>query len=542
MTFRLRTNSGRKLHPAVPELANQFLRGEIARRDFLRTAAWLGVSAASATAFTGAIAPAPALAQETPKRGGSIRYAGAVMEMNDPATVTWTAASNVFRNSIEYLTLVDEDNISHPYLAASWDPSEDLKTWRFKLQPNVKWSNGDDFTTEDVAFTIRRWIAPTSKSSNKSAFSSVKEVEVNSPSDFTLHLDRATLAIPEMLYAYTCPILHRKFDDQGGVWSKNPIGTGPYTMTEFAVGQKATFRRRDGYWGTPPLLDELRFIDLGTEISAAIAALAADQVDVIPAINTTDIDLVKRLPNATLLNVHAAQTICIRMQCNQKPFDDIRVRKAMVLAADSARILELGYRGLGLVAENHHVAPMQPEYFKLPPLKRDVAQAKALLADAGFKDGLDTTLTLGNTQGRWEQDSAQVLQQNVAEAGIRIKLNVLPASEFWPIWDKVPFGLTFWVHRPLAVMTLDLAYRSGGAWNESRFSNADFDAALNKASGIVDPKQRSVAMESVERILQDNAVMVQPFWSDRFGAASNKVRGFRLHPSTYNNLFKTWLV
>ncbi|MFI4982352.1 MAG: ABC transporter substrate-binding protein, partial [Nevskiales bacterium] len=114
-------------------------------------------------------------------------------------------------------------------------------------------------------------------------------------------------------------------------------------------------------------------------------------------------------------------------------------------------------------------------------------------------------------------------------------------SEFWPIWDKVPFGLTFWVHRPLAVMTLDLAYRSGGAWNESRFSNADFDAALNKADGIVDPKQRSVAMESVERILQDNAVMVQPFWSDRFGAASNKVRGFRLHPSTYSNLFKTWL-
>ncbi len=541
MTFRLRTNSGRRLHPAVPELADQFLRGEVGRRDFLRTVAWLGVSVASARAFTGLLAPTPALAQETPKRGGSVRYAGPVMEMNDPATVTWTAASNLFRNSIEYLTLVDEDNVTHPYLAASWDPSEDLKTWRFKLQPSVKWSNGDDFTTEDVAFTIRRWIAPTSKSSNKSAFSAVKDVEVTSPTEFTLHLDRATLAIPEMLYAYTCPVLHRKFDDQGGVWSKNPIGTGPYTMTEFAVGQKATFRRRDGYWGTPPLLDEIRFLDLGTEVSASIAALAADQIDIISGINTTDIDLVKRLPNATMLNVHAAQTICIRMQCNQKPFDDIRVRKAMVLAADNARILELGYRGLGVVAENHHVAPMQPEYFKLPPLKRDVAQAKALLTEAGFKDGLETTLTLGNTQGRWEQDSAQILQQNVAEAGINIKLNVLPASEFWPIWDKVPFGLTFWVHRPLAVMTLDLAYRTGGAWNESRFSNADFDAALNKATGIVDPKQRAAAMENVERILQDNAVMVQPFWSDRFGAASNKVRGFRLHPSTYSNLFKTWL-
>jgi peptide/nickel transport system substrate-binding protein len=364
---------------------------------------------------------------------------------------------------------------------------------------------------------------------------------VNSPTEFTLHLDRAVLGIPEMLYAYTCPILHRKFDEQGGVWSKNPIGTGPYTMTEFAVGQKATMRRRDGYWGKPPLLDEIRYVDLGTELSASIAALAAGQVDVVPNINTTDIDLVKRLPNAELLSLHSAQTICIRMQCNQKPFDDIRVRRAMVLAADNAKLLELGYRGLGVVAENHHVAPVQPEYFKLPPIKRDVEKAKALLAEAGFKDGLETTLTLGNTQGRWEQDTAQVLQQQVAEAGIRIKLNVLPSAEFWPIWDKVAFGLTFWVHRPLAVMTLDLAYRSGAAWNESRFNSPEFDAALNKADGIVNPKERSAAMENVEKIIQDNAVMVQPFWSDRFGAIAKNVRGFRLHPSTYFDMYKVWL-
>ncbi len=85
---------------------------------------------------------------------------------------------------------------------------------------------------------------------------------------------------------------------------------------------------------------------------------------------------------------------------------------------------------------------MQPDYFGLPPLKRDVAAAKALLAEAGYANGLDIEITLGNTQGRWEQDTAQVLQQNLAEAGIRLKLNVLPASQYWPVWNKVPFGLT----------------------------------------------------------------------------------------------------
>ncbi len=537
--FKLRTNSGRAAHPDVPQVAEMFLKGEIDRRSFLRTVTLLGITAASARAFSGAIAPAQA--QEAPKKGGSLRYGAAVMEINDPALITWTQPSNVLRNVVEYLTRVDEDNLTVPQLAASWDPSADLMTWKFKLQPGVKWSNGDAFTTEDVAFNIRRWIAPESKSSNKSAFSSVKDVEVINELEFALHLTRPVLAIQEMLYAYTCPILHRKFSEQGGVWTKNPIGTGPYTLAEFAVGQKATLRRRDGYWGKAPLLDEIRFIDLGTDVSASIQALAANQVDLVPFINTTDIDVVKRLPNVSLLTGRAAQTICIRMQGTQKPFDDIRVRKAMVLASDNQKMLELGYRGLGVVAENHHVAPFQPEYFKLPPLKRDVAQAKALLAEAGYPNGVDVSLVVGNTQGRWEQDTAQVMQQQVAEAGIRMKLDVKPASEFWPIWDKVPFGLTFWAHRPLAVMTLDLAYRSGGSWNESRYALKEFDEALNRAGGIVDPKQRSLAMEQVERILQDAAVMVQPYWADRFGAMSNRVRGFRLHPATYNNLTATWL-
>jgi peptide/nickel transport system substrate-binding protein len=214
----LRTNSGRPAHPEVPAVADQFLKGEIDRRAFLRTVTLLGISAASATAFAG-LSGTPAAAQETPKKGGSLRYGGAVMEINDPMMITWTQPSNIARNVIEFLTRVDEDNITQPCLAASWDLSADLMTWKFKLQPNVKWSNGDDFTTADVAFNINRWIAPESKSSNKSAFSAVKEVQVVNDLEFTLVLSRPTLAIPEMLFAYTCPIVHRKFIEQGGVWT-----------------------------------------------------------------------------------------------------------------------------------------------------------------------------------------------------------------------------------------------------------------------------------------------------------------------------------
>jgi peptide/nickel transport system substrate-binding protein len=540
--FRLRTTGGGKLHPAAPELCDQLARGEIGRRDFLRTTAWLGVSVASAVTFADAIAGLVPLAMaDVPKKGGVLRCALQVPDLGDPSAATSIEASMIYRHSLEFLTKVDADNVTHPYLAESWEPSADLKTWKFKLQPNVKWSNGDSFTTEDIVFTIGRWLAPDSKSPNKSAFSSLRQIEIGGPLEFTLHLDRPVLAIPEMLFANTCAILHRDFDKTGGNWTKNPIGTGPFQMVEYGAGQKAFFRRRGDYWGTAPNLDELRFIDLGPEIQAHVAALAAGQVDVVPRLTVGDIDLVKKLPDVSLLTTHAAQTLCLRMQCDQKPFDDKRVRQAVVLCADPKKMLDLAYRGYGVLGENHHVAPFQPDYFKLPALKRDVAQAKKLLADAGYTDGIDLSIMVGNTQGRWEQDTAQVLARNCAEAGIRLRLNVVSASEYWPVWDKTPFSVTFWAHRPLGVMTLDFAYRSTGAWNESHFRNKDFDAALDHAMSIIDPKARSAAMESVEKILQDDCVMAQPYWADKFAAVSGKVKGYRPHPAGYQDTYTTWL-
>lgn len=535
----LETLSGRPLHPEVAPLCEQFTKGEIDRRSFLRTLGWLGVTAASASAFAG-LAPGAARA-ETPKSGGDLRFGCAIQEITDPALSTWIEASNLYRNSLEFLTYVDADNITHPYLAKSWTPSADLKVWDFELEERARWSNGDPFTPEDVIFNIERWIAPDSQSSNKTAFSAVEKIEKTGDHSVRLTLKRGVVSLPEQLYAYTCPMVHRNFVKDGGDWPKNPIGTGPFKLTAYEVGRQAIFEKRADYWGTPAYLDKLHYIDVGTDITTQIAALSSGQIDIIYRASITDTDLIKRLPNLKLLTASPAQTIVMRMQVDKKPFDDIRVRRAVLLAADNAQMLAVAYRGEGTIADDFHVAPMQPDYFGLPPLKRDVAAAKALLAEAGYANGLDIEITLGNTQGRWEQDTAQVLQQNLAEAGIRLKLNVLPASQYWPVWNKVPFGLTYWAHRPLGVMTLDLAYRSGGAWNESNFSSPEFDAALDKAMAIVDPKARSEVMKDVEQILRDAAVIVQPYWPKRFSACSVKVQNFVLHPADYFRMDQVWL-
>jgi peptide/nickel transport system substrate-binding protein len=539
----LKSNDGSDPHPAVHGLVHAALSRGTDRRSVLRVLAWLGVSVASARAVLGVAAHAESgpTPLSTPRPGGTLRFVCAVQQMTDPAATTWIEASNLFRNSLEFLSYVDSDNVTHPYLAQSWRPSADLKTWDFTLRQGVRWSNGDAFTVEDVAFNIKRWIAPDSKSPNRTTFAAVTGIETIDDLRFRLHLSRPICSLPEHLYAPTCPILHRKFDAQGANWPRNPLGTGPFQLVDYHVSRIAIFRRRSGYWGQPAYLDEIRYLDLGTEIATHVAALAAGQVDALYRLTIAELDLVKRLPAVRLLVEPSAQTLVMRMQQDQKPYDDLRVRKAVVLAADREQMLKLAFRGRGVRGENHHVAPFHPDYFPLPPVKRDVAAARRLLGEAGYPRGIDLTLALGNTQGRWEQDTAQVLQQNCAEAGIRLTLNLVPAAEYWSIWDKVPFGMTYWGHRPLGVMVLELAYRSGSVWNESHFANAKFDAALDTALGILEPRQRAQAMADAERILQDEAVMLQPYFAEKFTAVSANVRGFRADPSDYYRMDRVWL-
>jgi peptide/nickel transport system substrate-binding protein len=526
----LSTLSGRPAHPAVGDLTDQFLRGEIDRRSLLRTLSWLGVSVPSAVSALGLGGCAPALAVGAKRR---LRFVCAVQEITDPALTTWIEASNLFRNSLEFLTEVDADNVTHPYLAESWTPSDDLKTWRFALRQGVRWSNGDVFNVDDVAFNFRRWLDPKSQSVNRTSFAAIQDFERIDDYAFALHLTRPVCSLPEQLYAFTCPILHRRFEAEGGDWPKNPVGTGPFHLTKFEVGRAARFKRRAGYWGPAPKVEEIDYIDLGPDVATHVAALAAGQVDILYRVTISELDLVKRLPHARLLKTKAAQTLVMRMQSGHKPFDDIRVRRAVVAAADNAEMLKYAYRGFGVVGENTHVAPSQPDYAPLPRQRRSVARARRLLAEAGHPDGVDLTLTLGNTQGRWEQDTAQVLQQNCAEAGIRINLNVIPPAEYWSVWDKTPFGLTYWSHRPLGVMLYDLAYRSGSVWNESKFADPAFDAALDAAMAVLDPKARAVEMRRAEAILRDHAVIVQPYWPEKFTAVSDSVIDYRVHPSDF---------
>ena len=149
----------------------QLTEGKSDRRDFLRNVTLLGVSAGAAYAMAGeilgeAMLPPVAAAEGDPVMGGVLRVSMSVQEMADPSVFSWTEMSNQARHIVEYLTYTGPDNVTRPYLAESWEPSDDLRTWTFRLRQGVKWSNGDDFTADDVLFNFQRWLNPATGSSN----------------------------------------------------------------------------------------------------------------------------------------------------------------------------------------------------------------------------------------------------------------------------------------------------------------------------------------------------------------------------------------
>ena len=557
-------------HLLVGKLREQLAAGKIERREFMRLAVLLGVSIATAGSVSGA---GPVWAEGTlpfaddpnARKGGTLRVGQAVAKMEDPATYSWNEMANQTRAVLEYMTVVGQDNMVRPMLVESWEPSEDLKQWTLHVRKGVMWHNGDELSADHLAFNIQRWTDSALGSSNTglSTFGALAEdtgvknakgkptfrprkgaVEVVDRYTLRLNLSKPVLSVAQDCAEYPTAIVHPSFKPP---LSGNPIGTGPFTLAELKVGDRCILKRvtktSDGrdfkYWGGDVYLDEIHFFNF--EHENQVTALASGSVDLIYEISVEELQLARSVADARILSVPSAQTLCCRMQVDTKPFDDIRVRKAIVKAADNTAILDLVFPDGGAVGENHHVAPIHPEYVELKKLTRDVDGAKELLVEAGYGSGLDLTITVGNTDGPWHQTICEALRDQLKEVGINLAINVLPTQKFWEIWDKADFGATSWAHRPLGTMVLSQAYRSGVPWNETHFSDPEFDAVLAEAEGLADVDKRKEKMKRLEKILQDAAIMVQPIWRPVYTMALNKVHGYGAQPARAMLLTKVWI-
>ena len=210
------------------------------------------------------------------------------------------------------------------------------------------------------------------------------------------------------------------------------------------------------------------------------------------------------------------------------PYADVRVRRALAMAVDNEVVLELGISGQGTVGENHHVAPVHPEYTPMAPPVFDPQAAVALMSEADMTDFEHDLISLDTG---FMKDTADAVAAQLRDAGIKIKRTVAPSSTFWNDWDKYPFSTTIWNHRPLAVQTYALACVSAGTWNETSVANPELDSIVAQAVSEPDVSKRQGLMAQAQQIMRDNAVIIQPYWRSLFNHQKSNLKGGEIHVS-----------
>jgi len=533
------------VHPYIPELKELYRGGKITRREFIRHAAILGVSLANIGTFLGVGGTREArAASATPVRGGTLRTEyNWIPYVKDPAA-DGVGTGLVGLQIAESLIWVGEDGVPQPQLVESWKASEDAKTWTIHLQKGVKFNNGKAFGADDVVWNLNHWLDKDAGSSMAAKLDFLPATGIEKVDDFTIkfHLNRPYFAFPLALYDYPSMIApDGGWDDFYKGDAKHAIGTGPYLMESFTPDERMVLVRNPNYWQKGadgkalPYLDKL-IVTAAWDDAARLAALLGNEADILDPKSDGILPELKKNADKIQLRVKNAGWITpIVMRCDMKPFNDKRVRKALKLVQDRKQSRDL-VQPMGQVGYDHWILASDVAYCSTPEANQgqDIKKAKALLAEAGYPNGLELELAI--PEGGFRPAFAQVYKEQAAKAGINVKIKMLPSSAFWDQWMKWPFSVSGWNGRIPATANINLALRCGAKWNESYYCNKEFDAILSEADGTVDVEKRRKLFCKIESIMQEDSGYIIPFFNPEFEASRKN-----LHlPDTWSRGGRMW--
>ena len=523
------------------------MKAHINRRTFLRLAGGVVVTVPAMLVVgcgnTATIQTTPTKAADEPQRGGTLRIAVAEsMTTLDPTR--FFSTTDIYLGFMLYdgLTRRSEGEAGtpiYPGLAESWEMSDDALTYTFRLRKGVMFRHGTNFTAKDVEFSIQRLLNPDLGLGPRSVIRSVIDrMEIVDDYTIRFYLKNPSVTLPFVLSTPGLQMLpHDRTEEQ---FQKEPSGTGPFRFKEDISGERIVIVRNDSYWDDGrPYLDEVHLVVI-PETTTAIASLTSGLVDVVGQVGIADIATLSATEGVQVLESPQGNYPIFIMNVNAEPFSDLRVRQALKHAVDRSALQKVVLQGRGMIMNDQPVAPYSPLWANVPPLAYDVEKSKALLAEAGYPNGLEVTLTIAEiTPGIVE--AAVVMQETARAAGITININRVPVNTYWnEHYMATPFFVSFWDLISEPDSQLSFQYLSDSPLNESGWSDPRVDALITESRGQRDLALRKQQSAELQQIISSEGGGIIPYAIPLLTAVRSNVRG--LVPNQFIYAQFIWMV
>ena len=420
----------------------------------------------------------------------------------DPHLAVAAGTKEVMFNVFEGLMKPTSTGDLTPAVAESYTVSEDRLTYTFTLREGVKFHNGDEVTAEDVVYSISRCADTTDGTPLVEAFSVIQSVEA---------VDARTVAITiaepsnEFISYMTTAILPADYDQQDTA----PVGTGPFKFVSRAAQDNIVLERFDEYWGTPAYLDKVTF-KIMENADSLVMSLQSGAIDLCSHLTSTQVAQLGGdfyVAEGTMNLVQA-----LYLNNAEKPFDDVRVRQALCYAVDKQGIIDLAFDGYGSPIGSS-MYPTFGKYFDESLTNyytKDVEKAKSLLADAGYPNGFEMTITVPSNY-QPHIDTAQVLVEQLKEIGVTAKIELVE----WGTWVSDVYAGRQFQSTVVGVDASNMTARallerftSDYAKNFINYNNADYDALFQQALTTYDDAGQTAIYKAMEKNLTENAANV----------------------------------
>ncbi|MCC7165271.1 MAG: hypothetical protein IT331_22425 [Anaerolineae bacterium] len=530
---------------------------EIGRRDFLRVVAITaggGIVAACAPVAVQPSAPPAAQATEVPaaapttapatgpKVGGTLTLgSGQAAQQLDPHVSTFAYERLYYVGLYNGLTEFNPDMELIPSLAESWEASDDLLTYTFKLRPGVKFHNGREMTAEDIKWNYERVLDPALGSQIRNNVQEIEKIEILDPLTirFTLSSPSVTLPIGAQELRIIAPESLENIN-------KAPIGTGPFMYEDFVPDEHLYLKRFDDYWGQKAYLDRVQLVGI-KDATAAFTALTTGAWDAMWNLSTKDASQLSSSPSAVpLVPKVQSSNVFWELDTTSPPFDKVEARQALSYAVDRQSIADVAYFGFAQPYFTNNPVPPDNWAFTsgLIDYQYDLAKAKELFAKAGVTEGTELVFwTIASQFPEWVT-SAEILQQSLAEIGITLKIEQNEigtwVDKFYPSGKKYP-GLII----PNGdTSLLDPAFRLkffSVDRCECNFNDPKIDELLAQGKSTADRAKRKEAYDQIQRIVNEQVPVLIPSSWPFLNANQNFVKDIWAESGGFIHYESAWL-